>query len=103
MSNMGLWSLAIHTVWQICNKWSKEPKQYAVSQDAHGALTLLQKALGKRKRITLCFSSGTGLTSEGAAGYTFAMQCILQVTQSKESKEGKTNFIRHVLTFCSKR
>ena len=52
MSNKGLQSLAIHTVQEICNKWSKEPKQYAVSQDAHGALTLLQKALGKIKRIT---------------------------------------------------
>ena len=54
--------LAREKLSQICKACSKEPKEYAVAQNAHGALTLLQKPLG------------TGLTSEGAAGYTFAMQ-----------------------------
>jgi hypothetical protein len=68
MSNMGLWSLAVKTIWQIANDWSKHPKNHAVAAYLHEALSLLQKALGKKKTITLFFSSGTGLTSGGAAG-----------------------------------
>ena len=94
---MGLWSLEVHTIRQIANDWSKHPKKHAVSADLHGALSLLQKALGKKKTITLFFSSGTGLTSEGAAGYTFAIQPILQLSQAKEFKEDDTSLIRHVV------
>ena len=97
MSNVGLWSLAVHTIWQICNEWSKELRKHAVSQDQHGALSLLQRALSKKKRITLYFSSGTGLTSEGAAGYSFAMHCILQLSQTKEFREANSSLIRHVI------
>ena len=68
-----------------------------MSADLHGALSLLQRALGKKKRITLYFSSGTGLTSEGAAGYTFAMHRILQLSQTKEFREANSSLIRHVI------
>ena len=84
-----MWSLAVHTIWQICNEWRKEPRRYALSQDEHGALTLIHRALGKNMCATLFFSSGTGLTSEEAAGYTLAMQRIMQLTQIKEFREGK--------------
>ena len=70
MSNMSMMDLAIHTVWHIVNEWSKHPKRCAVSADKYGALSLLQIALEKRKRITLFFSSGSGLTLEGAQGQT---------------------------------
>ena len=39
MSNVGLWSLAVHTIWQICNECFKAPRKQAVSQDQHEAHT----------------------------------------------------------------
>jgi hypothetical protein len=92
MSNMSLMDHGTHTVWQIVNNWAKHHKKFAVSADEHGALSLLQKALNKRKNIT-----GTGLTSEGAQRQTFAIQRILQLCQSREFKEGEHSMIRHVV------
>ena len=69
----------------------------AVSADAHGALTLLQMALKKDKKVTLVFASGSGLTLEGAKGYTFAMQRILQLCNAKEFKEGYIPLIIQVI------
>ena len=79
-----------HTVWQICNDRAMHPKQFAVSADEHGALSLLQKAL--QKRITLFLSSGTGLTSEGAH-----FQRILQLCLAREFREGNDSLIRQTL------
>ena len=45
------------------------------------------------QRITFYFSSGTGLTPEGAACYIFAMQRILQLSK----REGNSSLIRHVV------
>ena len=59
--------------------------------------SLLQGALGKKKRIILYYLSGTGLTSEGAAGYIFAIQRILQLSQVNEFREGNSSFIRHIV------
>ena len=98
MSNVGLWSLAVHT---ICKERSKEPRHYAVSQDQHEALTLIQRALGKKQPITLYFSSGTGLISEGAAGYTFAMQRLQQVKMSILSIPLSTNAHRENINQAS--
>ena len=97
MANMSLIDLGTHTVWQIVNDWSKHPKKEAVSADKHGALTLLQMALKKGKKITLFFVSGSGLTLEGAQGQTFAMQRILQLCQAREFKAGDNSLIRHVI------
>ena len=58
MSNMSMIDLGTHTVWQIANEWSKTPSMRAVSDDAHGALTLIQMALKKGKTVTLFFASG---------------------------------------------
>ena len=79
MDNCTLMDLGTHTVWQMSNDWSKTPKKHAVSADEHGALTLLQMALEKGKRVTLFFASGSGLTLEGAQGQTYARQRILQL------------------------
>jgi hypothetical protein len=72
---MVLWNLGVHTVWQIINKRSEtlrnnKPQQMAVSLDEFGALSLLHKALNEEHRVTLLFSSGTGLTADGPARYT---------------------------------
>ena len=97
MANMSLIDLGTHTVWKIVNAWSKTPKKYAVSADEHGALTLLQMALKKGKRVILFFASGSGLTLEGAQGQTFAMQRILQLCNAKEIKVGDNSLIRHFI------
>ena len=94
---MSLMDLGTHTVWLIVNDWAKHPRKYAVSADEHGALTLLQMALKKGKNITLFYTSGTGLTSEGAQGQTFAIQRILQLCQSREFNEGENSMIRHII------
>ena len=75
---------------KFCNNWAKHPKKFAVSDDEHGALSLLQKAL--QKRITLFLSSGTGLTSEGAH-----FQRILQLCLAREFREGNDSLIRHIV------
>ena len=94
---MSLIDLGTHTVLQIVNDWSKTPKKYAVSANEHGALTLIQMALKKQKRVILFFASGIGLTLEGAQGQTFAMQHILQLCNDKEFKEGDNSLIMHVI------
>ena len=38
----------------------------------------------------------SAMTSEGPAGYTYAMQRLLQITQSKEFMDGQINLTRHV-------
>ena len=43
--------------------------------------------------ITLYYSSGNGLSAEGAAGYTFTMQ----LSQAKEFREGNSSLIRHIV------
>jgi hypothetical protein len=97
MSNMSMMDLGVHTVWSIMNEYSKHPKRSAVSADQFGALTLLQIALERRNRITLFFSSGSGLTVEGAQGQTYAMARILQFCNSKDFKEGDKSLIRHMI------
>ena len=68
MFNMCLMDLGTHTVWQIVNDWSKHPKKEAVSADKHGALTLLQMDLKRRKKgnFILCFR--LRLDSRGSTG-----------------------------------
>ena len=97
MANYTLMYLAAHTVWQIVNDWSKNPRKWAVSADQHGLLSLLQIALYKRKKVTLFFSSGSGLTSEGAQGQTYALQRILQLCNAKEFKKEDNSLIRHII------
>ena len=89
--------LGLHTLWSIINEWSKKPKRSAVSADLHGALTLLQIALEKKTRITLFFSSGSGLTLEGPQGQTYAMARILQMCNALQFKEGGESLISHVI------
>ena len=68
-----------------------------VSADQFGALTLLHIALKRGTRITLFFSSGFGLTLEGAQGQTHAMARILQLCNAKEFIEGDKLLICHVI------
>ena len=79
------------------NEWSKKPKKSAVSADQFGALTLLQIALERRTRITLLFSSGSGLTLEGPQGQTYAMGRILQLCNALQFKEGDGSLIKNVI------
>ena len=98
MSDISLMDLGLHTLWSIVNEWSKKPKKTAVSADQYGALTLLQIALERRTRITLFFSSGSGLTNEGTQGQTYAMGRILQLCNALQFKEGEGSLSRHVIS-----
>ena len=91
-SNLGMMNLSYHTILAIHNKSKK-----ASSLDTHGPLALLQKAILERKPVTLFYSTGSGLTSEGPAGTTFAMQRILGLSQSNILKDGETPIIQNVI------
>ena len=77
--------------------WEKDPRVNPVSEDAHGPVTVLNRALLLGKEIHVFIASGTGMRADQATSYSVEMQHIINLTSSRCFGQGRHTLFKNVV------
>ena len=95
--NASLSSIGTQVFWLLASSWEKDPRVNPVSEDAHGPVTVLNRALLLGKEIHVFIASGTGMRADQATGYSVEMQRIINLTSSRCFGQGRHTFFKNVV------
>ena len=90
-------SIGTHIFWVLAAAWGQTPRLTPVSADAHGPVTVLNRALLLGKEIHIFVSSGTGMRVDQGTGYSTEMQRIMNLSSSKCFGSGKHSQFKNVV------
>ena len=96
-SNASLSSIGTHIFWLLASCWGKNPRTTPISADAHGPVTVLNRALLLGKEIHIFIASGSGMRADQATGYSVEMQRIINLTSSRCFGEGRKTMFKTVV------
>jgi hypothetical protein len=81
----------------LASYWEKDPGVNPVSEDAHGPVTVLNRALLLGKAIHEFIASGTGMRADQATGYSVEMQRIINLTSSRCFGQGRQTLFKNLV------
>ena len=87
--NASLSSIGTHIFWLLASAWGQDPRVTPVSEDAHGPVTVLNRALLLGKEIHIFLASGTGMRADQGTGYSVEMQRIINLSSIISGFEAK--------------